>query len=106
MVIKEIMFNDEMNKMWFSTTQQITARTDLHDDAFYEAEGVLKQALEHIDSFRMRPNVSGYEAFEANVVRAEIQKLYEGTHSTVNSCFMQIMNEGNRVLRLAQDRPL
>jgi len=104
MVIKAIIFNDEINRMFFTTTEQITSRVDLHEDVYYYQDSVMKDAIPYLAYYRIRPNVAGYEAFESNVVRANIQKLYEGTYQTIQTCYYNIMEQGNQLLRRAQGR--
>lgn len=97
-VINEIIFNDEINKMFYQTTEQITTRNDLvASDNFYQTNKLLSQAIKEIDSFKIRPNISGYEAFESTVVRAQLQDMSEkGTN--VATIFANIMKDGNKML--------
>lgn len=102
-VIKTILLDDKVNKDFFTTTEQITSRVDLHNDEYYNKNSVMSDAIKYLQYYKMRPNVGGYEQFEANILRTEIQKMYEGT-SEIGTAYNNIRVEGNKLLRKAQNR--
>jgi len=103
-LIKAWLLNDDLNMQYCTTTRQITSRLSLTDHEYYSTADakLLSQAIPYLEYFRMRPNVAGYEPFEANVVRSQIQRMYEG--DTVATVYQSIRSQGNSLLRQAQGR--
>ncbi|MCI8459086.1 MAG: extracellular solute-binding protein [Clostridia bacterium] len=102
-VIKLWTTNDEINRLFFTATESITARADLLSDEYYSQDGIMKDIIPYLDNYKMRPSVAGYEQFEANICRSEIQKLQEGSQNALTT-LAAIRDDGNTQLRQAQGR--
>lgn len=103
-VIKLWLLDDEMQELYYTENQVITCRRDLWTKPYYtENTGVIADILPHIQNYKMRPSVTGYETFESSVVRSEIQSLREGSQ-TVLKTYGDIRSQGNALLRQAQGR--
>ena len=63
----------------------------------------MKDIIPYLDNYKMRPSVAGYEQFEANICRSEIQKLQEGSQNALTT-LAAIRDDGNTQLRQAQGR--
>lgn len=102
-VIETWLYSDDLCMKFHTETETLSARNDLHGEEYFVNHPYIGSILEYIDDYKIRPNVAGYEAFEAQAVRAQIQTLFEGNQNAATT-LVNIQTEGDRILKAAQGK--
>ena len=96
-LMKWWLFDKENNLEWNKQSRTITTYVEAMDDPFYLNDPNLRNGVEAMKSYKIRPPFPGYSSLETNVVWGQIQSLFEGK-ITAEQCLQSMTTEGDKLL--------